>query len=125
MSTENRSNTGEAKHILCDDHDLWADEIRFFDVDGEKIMVWRDKEADLHAYTAMCPHQNRDLEETGERESFCGVHDDDKVMTCAAHSWEFDLETGEGLNPSGPQLEEYEIGVDDEQIYVVMEADGE
>lgn len=108
------------KHYLCDDHDIWADEIQFFELDDRKVMVWRDREEQLHAYNATCPHQDRDLEETGERKSFCGVHDDETTLTCAAHSWEFDLESGEGLNPTGSQLSEYEIGIEDGEIYVVL-----
>ncbi|MDQ2052517.1 Rieske 2Fe-2S domain-containing protein [Natronolimnohabitans sp. A-GB9] len=117
MSTE-KSNT--EKHFLCDDHDIWADEIRFFEVGREKVMVWRDDDETLYAYSATCPHQDRDLEETGKRECVCGPHDDDKTLTCTAHSWEFDLESGDGLNPSGPQLNEYEIGVENGEIFVVI-----
>ncbi|MFD1685500.1 Rieske 2Fe-2S domain-containing protein [Halobellus litoreus] len=108
------------KHYLCDDHDIWADELTFFEVEGRKVLIWRDLDEELHAYDAICPHQDRDLEETGKRGCMCGPHDDETTITCAAHTWEFDLETGEGVNPSGNGLNEYEAGVDGGEIYVVM-----
>lgn len=117
MSTE--PSNGE-KHFLCDDHDIWADEVQFFEVGPEKVMIWRDTEEMLHAYDATCPHQDRDLEETGTRECVCGPHDDSQTLTCTAHSWEFDLESGDGLNPTGPELNEYETGVEDGEIFVVL-----
>lgn len=105
---------------MCDDFDLWADELAFFDVNGRKVMVWRDLEEDLHAYNATCPHQDRDLEQTGERGCVCGPHDDKTTLTCTAHSWEFDLESGGGVNPSGDGLNEYETGIEDGEIFVVL-----
>lgn len=118
MSSKESNEIGGEKHFLCEDHDLWADEMRFFEVDGEKVLVWRDPEESLHAYSGVCPHQSRDLEDTGERKSFSG-NDDQTTITCTAHSWEFDLESGEGLNPTGCQLNQYDIGIEDGQIYVV------
>lgn len=120
MSGSATSGSDGEKHTLCDDFDLWADEMRFFEVDDRKVMVWRDPEEDLHAYNATCPHQDRDLEETGKRTCLCGPHDDEKTLTCSAHSWEFDLESGEGVNPSGTGLNEYEVGIEDGEIYVVL-----
>lgn len=120
MSSETTNRSSGEKHFLCDDYDLWADELRFFEVDQQKVMVWRDLNEELHAYTAICDHQDRDLEETGKRECLCGPHDDETTLTCTAHSWEFDLETGESVNPSGNGLNEYEIGIEDEEIFVVI-----
>ena len=120
MSGETTNETGEEKHYICDDHDIWADEMTFFEVDQKKILVWRDLDEEIHAYDAICPHQDRDLEQTGKRDCVCGPHDDDTTLTCTAHSWEFSLESGDGLNPTGHGLKEYEAGVDDGQIFVVL-----
>lgn len=115
-----KNDTDGTKHFICDDFDLWADELAFFEVDGESLMVWRDLEEDLHAYDATCPHQNRDLERTGKRGCMCGPHDDDTTITCTAHSWEFDLASGDAVNPTGDGLNEYETGIEDGEVFVVL-----
>lgn len=114
------SSTDGTKHFVCDDFDLWADELAFFDVGGTKVMVWRDLDEELHAYSATCPHQDRDLEKTGKRGCVCGPHDDETTLTCTAHSWEFDLGSGTGVNPSGDGLTEYETGIEDGEVFVVV-----
>jgi toluene monooxygenase system ferredoxin subunit len=118
---EKTANTHDGeKHYICEDHDIWADEMTFFEVGGRKILIWRDLEEQIHAYDAICPHQDRDLAETGERGCMCGPHDDDTTLTCTAHTWEFDLQSGEQLNPTGNGLKEYQSGVDGDEIYVVI-----
>ena len=111
---------GGEKHFVCDDFDLWADEMTFFEVGEEKVLVWRDLDENVHAYDATCPHQNRDLEKTGKRGCVCGPHDDETTLTCGAHTWEFDLKSGKGVNPTGDGLVEYEAGVEGDEIYVVV-----
>lgn len=120
MPEEQPDTADGEKYIVCEDHDIWADELTFFDVGGQKVLIWRDLDEEIHAYDAICPHQNRDLEETGQRGCLCGPHDDETTFTCGAHSWEFDLESGEGVNPSGDGLQEYEAGVDGGEVYVVL-----
>jgi len=120
MSGEATNDVSGEKHYVCDDHDLWADEMTFAEVGQQKVMLWRDLDEEVHAYNATCPHQDRDLEETGERQCVCGPHDDETTLTCSAHSWEFDLESGDGLNPTETGLNEYETGVEDGQIYVIV-----
>ena len=120
MSTDSTREAGGEKHFICDDQDIWADEMTFFEVNQRKVLVWRDLDEEIHAYDAICPHQDRDLEQTGKRECVCGPHDDETTLTCTAHTWEFDLASGDGLNPTDTGLNEYEAGVDDGQIYVVL-----
>lgn len=124
MSGETADETTGEKHYVCDDHDLWADETAFFEAGQQKVMVFRDLDEEIHAYDATCPHQDRDLEETGKRECACGPHDDETTLTCSAHSWEFDLESGEGLNPVGTHMIEYDAGIEGDQVYVVVPEGG-
>ena len=42
------------------------------------------------------------------------------ILTCPAHLWEFDVETGEGVNPTGCHLTTYPVKVEGEQIFVAL-----
>jgi len=43
---------------------------------------------------------------------------------CAGHSWEFDLRRGEGINPKGCQLFEFDVRVCEGAIEVAIPQDG-
>jgi toluene monooxygenase system ferredoxin subunit len=64
---------------------------------------------DIRAYQGYCPHQKTALTD-GEL--------DGHILTGAAHSWKFNLSTGEGLNPKGCQLYRYGVKVEDAAIFV-------
>lgn len=64
------------------------------DVDGRRLVAWRDEFGGLHLGDARCPHQWADLATEGI------VLDGELV--CTAHGWRFDSEgTGSKVNVQG------------------------
>jgi nitrite reductase/ring-hydroxylating ferredoxin subunit len=88
MVTETKLQSADAV-MLCRSDDLWDGEMACFPVAGIPILLVR-LSGQFHAYDARCPHQGFALVEgnlDGER------------LTCRAHQWQFDLATGQGVNP--------------------------
>ena len=86
---------------LTEESALWDGEMEAFDVgDAEVLLVKIDGQ--LHAYDGTCPHQGQSLVE-GELEG--------TVLTCRAHEWQFDVKTGESVNPKGERLTRHDIRV--------------
>lgn len=85
-----------------------------FVVDGVPVMlVWPDGDR-LHAYEGVCPHEQSSFNTNG----FNG-----RLITCMAHGWVFDARTGASLSPSGWQLEEYPLRIENGWIEIDMEVD--
>ncbi|MBN9113639.1 MAG: Rieske 2Fe-2S domain-containing protein [Pseudonocardia sp.] len=61
------------------------------------------------AYEDKCPHLANPL----SRGALA-----DGVLTCAAHEWEFDTRTGDGLNPASATLRRYPVRMDGDRILV-------
>ena len=40
------------------------------------------------------------------------------MLTCAAHQWEYDVCTGEGVNPRGVQLDALPVRIIDGDVFV-------
>jgi toluene monooxygenase system ferredoxin subunit len=78
-------------------------------VGGELILLVHLAGGDIRAYQGYCPHQKTALAD-GEL--------DGHILTCAAHSWQFNLSTGEGVNPKRCQLYRYGVKVEDAAISV-------
>ncbi|MBX6762988.1 MAG: Rieske 2Fe-2S domain-containing protein [Rubrobacteraceae bacterium] len=92
--------------------DLWEGEMMDVEVDGEEVLLVHLPGGRVVAYQGICPHQEYSLVE-GE------LDEETNVLTCAAHEWQFDVRNGEGVNPIGCRLYQYEVKVDeDETIHV-------
>ncbi len=59
----------------------------------------------IKAYQGWCPHQAHPLSE---------AEFDGHTLTCAAHLWQFDAKTGQGINPQHAKLREYAIQIDED-----------
>jgi toluene monooxygenase system ferredoxin subunit len=93
--------------------DLWSGEMRGLDVNGEHILLV-NLDDHIYAYADACPHQKSRLSEgtlTG------------KVLRCARHHWEFDVCTGNGVNPQNTCLRRFPIRLDGQCILVDIDAD--
>lgn len=97
--------------------ELWEGEVLDVDLDGEPILLVHLSGGDLRAYQGVCPHQEVLLAD-GEWDP------DAAALMCAGHSWEFDLATGVGINPSGCRLYSYPIEADGDTVRVGIPQDG-
>jgi toluene monooxygenase system ferredoxin subunit len=91
--------------------DLWEGEITDVRVGNELILLVHLSGGDIRAYQGYCPHQRTTLAD-GKLEG-C-------ILTCAAHSWQFDLSTGEGVNPKSGRLDRYDLKIEDSAISVCI-----
>ena len=91
--------------------DIWEGELTDVQVADELILLVHLNGGDIHAYQGHCPHQKNVLAD-GQL--------DGQILTCAAHSWQFNLSTGEGVNPKGCQLYRYQVKVQGGTIFVAI-----
>ena len=98
---------------IAEVEDLWSGEMRGLEVHGERILLV-NMDDHIYAYADACPHQKSRLSEgtlTG------------KVIRCARHHWEFDVCTGNGVNPQNSCLRQFPIRLDGQYIFVDIDAD--
>jgi len=94
---------------VCTLDDLWKGEMEAFEIDGTDVLLVHTDSGKIHAVQAVCPHQEVDLAE-GELEG--------QVLTCCMHLWQFDVVTGQGVNPTHAELAKYPVKVEGEDIWV-------
>lgn len=97
---------------VCTVDDVWEGEMAPFSVNGHEIVLVCGDGGSIKAFQAMCPHQDISLAE--------GKFDGKKLI-CRAHLWQFDAETGKGVNPSDCALAEYPVKLDGDDIFVKTE----
>jgi toluene monooxygenase system ferredoxin subunit len=95
--------------------ELWEGDFGEFYVDDLPILLVHLRTGELRAFAGSCPHAGFPLAD-GD------VNGD--VLTCAAHSWEFNLHTGAGLNPENCQLQRYHVRRDGDRIAVAIPQNG-
>ena len=95
----------------CDLDDVWEGEMDLFDVGGREVLIVHAPGGEVRAYDPICPHQDHPLIE-GELE--------DCVLTCSAHLWQFNVVSGEGVNPTGVALTAYPVKVENETVMVAL-----
>lgn len=93
---------------IADSGDLWDGEMESFDVDGQEVLLIL-LDGEYHAYDGACPHQSTSLAD--------GTLDG-SLLTCSAHEWEFDVRTGQGVNPRTACLRRREVRVSDGRVLV-------
>jgi toluene monooxygenase system ferredoxin subunit len=94
---------------LCGLDALKAGEMREFEHDGHQILVVWPTDGEPRAFQALCLHEGIPLVD-GDL--------DGSVLTCAAHMWEFDANTGENLMPGLGCLAVYPIRIEDNDVLV-------
>ncbi len=94
---------------ICSLDDIWEGDMESYEVDGHEILVIVLDGGKVIATQAVCPHQNSELVE-GELGG--------KVLTCRMHRWQFDVETGKGVNPENAAIAQYPVKVDGDDILV-------
>ena len=80
---------------------LWDGEMESFDVGDDEVLVVK-VDGQIRAYDGICPHQSQSLVE-GDLEG--------GILTCRAHEWQFDVRTGQGVNPTDTCLLRHDVRV--------------
>ncbi|OBH09384.1 (2Fe-2S)-binding protein [Mycobacterium sp. E1747] len=102
--------------IVATADELWEGDIGEFYADDLPILLVHLRGGQLRAFAGSCPHAGFPLAD-GDVEG--------DVLTCSAHSWEFDLTTGAGLNPDNCRLRSYRVRRDGDCIAVSIPQNGE
>jgi toluene monooxygenase system ferredoxin subunit len=89
-------------------HDLWDGEMRGVVVDDTPVLLVRVN-GRLCAYLNRCPHLGARLSEGRLNGS---------VLTCRAHHWQYDILTGQGINPASAQLVKLVIETRGDGVFV-------
>lgn len=97
--------------------DLWEGDFVEAEIEGEPVIIVHMSGGRLRAYQGMCPHQEILLAD-GHVDFEAGT------LTCSAHEWQFSMENGKGLNPSGCRLFQYDVKREGDDIFVGVPADG-
>jgi toluene monooxygenase system ferredoxin subunit len=92
--------------------DLWSGEMMGLEVDGNDILLINVHDC-IYAYSDACPHQKSRLSEG----SLLG-----STLRCARHQWEFDVCTGQGVNPQNASLKAFPVTVESGDI--LLDLDG-
>jgi len=92
--------------------DLWKGDMMAAVVSGRKVLLVRTDDA-VFAYEDRCAH-------LGVALSLGRL--DGRVLTCSAHHWQYDVETGRGINPAAACLTRFAVSVEDGTILVDVEA---
>jgi toluene monooxygenase system ferredoxin subunit len=98
---------------VCAVADLAVGDMAAFYLEGEEVLVLRDKDGDLQAVDGICPHEDYPLVE--------GLFDG-TTLTCVNHLWCFDVTTGRGVNPPTSCLTRFPVKADGDDVYVDPDA---
>ena len=89
--------------------ELWEGDMAPVTVDSKPVLLV-NVHGRVRAYENRCPHQQSNLDE-GQF--------DGQTITCWAHLWKFDADTGKGINPESACLTPYPCSIaEDGTIFV-------
>ena len=91
--------------------DIWSGEMMGLVIDGMAILLV-NVDDQVHAYADVCPHQKSRLSQgclTGN------------TLRCARHQWEFNVCTGQGINPRSSCLKEFPLRVEGDDILLDLD----
>ena len=98
---------------VCSVEDIWEGEMQAFPLGNRQVLIVNGEGGILRAFDGVCPHQDYPLKD-GELEG--------NVLTCSMHLWQFDIVSGEGVNPTGCKLKTYALKVENGDILVDPDA---
>lgn len=98
--------------------DLWEGELVDAEVAGEQVLIVHHLDGSFAAYQGVCPHQEILLADGKWNE-------ENAVLICSGHDWEFDLQAGVGINPAGCRLYRYPVEAADGVVRVGIPQDGQ
>ncbi len=88
--------------------ELWDGEMRSLYMGNRKVLLYR-LNGEVLAYEDRCLHRGVPLSEGCLKGN---------VLTCSAHHWQFDLGTGESINPKNKHLKRFQVRLESDGIYV-------
>lgn len=94
---------------VCTLDDVWEGEMDSFEVDGHEVLILVLEGGKVIATQGICPHQEFELVD-GEIEG--------SVLTCKMHRWQFDVETGKGINPAHAAIALYPTKIEGDDVMV-------
>lgn len=94
--------------------DLWSGETMALEIDGNAVLLINVDDR-IYAYADACPHQKSRLSEGSVLGS---------TLRCARHQWEFDVRTGQGINPRSACLRAFFVVVEGGDIHVDVDDAG-
>ena len=94
--------------------ELWDGEMIALEIEGQ-IVLLVNVDGSVHAYVDSCPHLRTRLSQGSLRRN---------VLTCSTHGWEFDVSTGQGINPQSACLECFPVKVENGDIFIDMGTGG-
>ena len=97
---------------VCSVEDIWEGEMQAFQVGGRQVLIVNGEGGTLRAFDGVCPHQDYPLV-NGALEG--------NILTCSMHLWQFDIISGDGVNPTGCKLKGYALKVENGDILVDLE----
>lgn len=92
--------------------ELWEGDMQPVMLEGRPLLLCHVEGA-VFAYDNSCPHSGNPLSQGTLEE---------RVLTCAAHEWSFDVCTGRGINPSQARLHRYPVRLEGDSILVHTKA---
>jgi len=90
--------------------DLWEGEVRGVNLGGVDVVLC-NVDGELFAYEDRCPHLANPLSDGALQQN---------TLRCAAHEWEFDARTGQGVNPQAARLKPFPVRLDNDRIFVAL-----
>jgi nitrite reductase (NADH) small subunit len=114
------------KHAVCRVEDVEPGRLLGVEVDGLALVVARTPEGGVHVLRDRCSHEGarlsrgRLLQKVGGDEVGAYVlADDEYVVRCPWHGYEFDLETGHCVaDASRARVRAYTVTVDDGVVFI-------
>jgi nitrite reductase/ring-hydroxylating ferredoxin subunit len=90
--------------------DLWEGEVCGVNLGGVDVVLC-NVDGELFAYEDRCPHLANPLSDGALQQN---------TLRCAAHEWEFDARTGQGVNPQTARLKPFPVRLDNDRIFIAL-----
>lgn len=99
---------------VCHQDDIWEGEKHYTEINNVPLVLVRIEE-EIKAFQGWCPHQDI---------SFKDAELEGCTLTCLAHVWKFDMNTGQGINPKNSKLIEFPVEIkEDGHVFVTISGD--
>jgi nitrite reductase (NADH) small subunit len=114
------------RHAVCSLDEVAPGQLRAAEVDGIAVVVARTPAGEVHVLRDRCAHQGARLSRgrllqrvDGDRIGAYVLSEDEYVVRCPWHGYEFELETGHCLvDPRRSRVRAYAVIVEDGVIFI-------